>query len=151
MQPITNQAEQTIAYQQQRLSPYIALVLKALVKTYGLPFFGAYVANLLMNLLYLVIPEIFSGILGGWISLGAFLVVLVYGWRFAENRWHGRELFSVYAAIGKTRRLLETEIKADTPSDAVIQHTMSDYVKSADHFIETAKTYHLNLDVIEVD
>ena len=151
MQPITNQAEQTIAFQQQRLSPYVSPIFKAFVKTYGFPLATVFVANILLYLLNSAVPSVLSGFLGSGISFIVFFLSLALGWRFADNRWHGRELFAVYATVGKARRTLEAEITNETPSDTMIQHTMSEYIQSAEHFIETMQTHNLIPDIIEVD
>jgi hypothetical protein len=151
MQPITNQAEQTIAFQQQRLSPYIPLIVKALVKTYALPLGSVFVANVFLNLFNAVVPNLFTGLLGSGLSLLVFSAVLYFSWRFAENRWKGRALFVTYATVGKARRTLQNEIDSDNPSDTAVQQTMSEYVKSADHFMETMHTFNLMPEIIKVD
>ena len=151
MQPITNQAEQTIAYQQQRLSPYIPLIVRALLKTYALPLGSVFVANVLLNLFNAVVPNFFSGLWGSGLSLLIFSVVLYFGWRFAENRWKGRALFVTYATVGKARRTLQAEIDTDTPSDTAIQQTMTAYIQAVDDFMETMHNFNLTAEVIKVD
>ncbi len=151
MQPITNQAQQTIAYHQQRLSAYVPLIVKALAKTYGLPLFGVFIANIALSVAFSSSPEIFSGFLGTLITVSVFFGVMIVGWRYAESRWHGRTLLVGYASISKTRRLLQNEIESLTPSDSRIQEGMSVYAQSVDEMIQMMHSYNMIPEIIEVD
>lgn len=136
MQTLTHQAQQTIDFQQARLSPYMPSLGAAIGKTYLVPFGGLMVANLIINLLIFQIPGLFTGIIGSAASLAVFLGVLYYGWRWAENRWQGTSLFVQYTALSKSRRLLRAELVAENPSDAVVQQYMSDFVGLVDGFVD---------------
>lgn len=151
MQPITNQAQQTIAYQQQRLSPYVPLIMRALAKTYGLPLGGVFLANLLLSVVFSTSPETYSGFLGALISLPVFFGVLIISWRYSESRWHGRSLLMGYAAISKARRLLQNEIESFTPSDSRIQEKMSLYVQAIDGLMDMMHGYNFIPEIVEVD
>jgi len=141
MQTLSHQAQQTINYQQARLSPYMPQLGMAMAKTYLVPFGGLLVVNVLINLLMLQIPGLFSGLIGGAASLAIFIAILYYGWRWSEARWHGTSLFVEYTAISKARRTLEAELNQADPSDPVIQQYMSDYKQLADAFIEKMNEY----------
>jgi len=150
MQPITNQAEQTIAYHQQRLSPYIPLIFIALAKTYGLPLGGVLIANIVLSIMYSGSPDIFSGLLSTVITVAVFLGVMTIGWRYGESRWHGRILLVGYTLVSKTRRLLQNEIESHTPSDSRIQEMMSVYAQSVEELMDMMHGYNMIPETIEV-
>jgi hypothetical protein len=151
MQPITNQAEQTIAFQQERLSPYVPFIIRALIKTYALPLVGVFIAYTFLTIMSSTIPSVFGGSIGYAIRLLIFVAVLFMGWRIGENRWHGRTLFEVYARVGKARRSLQHEIDFENPSDTAIHQTMSEYIQSADHFIKTMSAHNIIPEITELD
>jgi|GEM_PF-6634090 len=151
MQPITNQAQQTIAYQQQRLSPYVPLIMQALFKTYGLPLGAVFLTHLLLSVVFSTLPEANSGFLRTLISLPIFFGILIVSWRYSESRWHGQTLLMGYSAVSKARRLLQNEIESLTPSDSRIQEEMSIYVQSTDGFMDIMHNYNFIPEIIEVD
>lgn len=146
MQTLTHQAQQTIDYQQQRLSPYIRVLGIAVAKTYLLPLGGLLMAYIVNGMLITLIPILFGGLIGTITSLAVFFAVLYYGWRFAEKRWNGTSLFFAYATVGKARRDLQAEITSANPSDATIQQGMSDFVKLSDALIEMLHNNNLVLE-----
>lgn len=135
MQTLNAQAQQTIEFQQQRLSPYMPPLGTTIAKTYLIPFGGLLLANVAILFLSSTIPGLFAGLIGSTASFLVFFVILFYGWRFSERRWHGTSLFIAYTSVSKARRVLENEIKSDDSSDATIQQYLSDYVQLADNFI----------------
>ena len=151
MQTLSHQAEQTIAYQQARLSAYTPLLLKRLARTYLIPFFALMIAYLVINIVGGFMPALVGSVLGSVISLVVFMAVLFISYRFAENRWHGTALFLNYTAVGKARRLLEAELATENPADVVIQGYMSDYIQLVDSFIETMHDHQLIPEVTEIN
>lgn len=151
MQTLSHQAQQSIAYHQARLSPYMPPLGVAMAKTYLVPFGGVMIANVLINLLMFQIPGLFSGIIGSAASMAIFLAILFYGWRWAEARWHGTSLFVEYTAISKARRTLEAELAGEKSKDAVIQQYMSDYTRLANAFIETMSNYGYMPKIVETE
>ena len=150
MQPITNQAEQTIAYQKQRITPYIPLIVRELVKTYGIPLGAVFIANLILSVVFSTSPATYSGLLGALISLPVFFGVLAISWRYAENRWHGRSLLMGYSAVSKARRMLQNEIESFSPSDDRIHEMMSIYVQTVEGLMDTMHKYNLIPETIEM-
>lgn len=151
MQTLTHQAKQTINFQRTRLAPYMPLLGKSIAKTYLVPFGGLMVANVLVNILMMQVPGLFSGLLGSAASLVIFFGVLYYGWRWAEQRWHGTSLFVQFTALNKSRRILSDEIELENPSDAAIQQYMSDFVTLVNSFVETMNEYGLITEIVEAE
>ncbi len=141
MQTLSAQAQQTIEFHQAHLAPYMPPLGMAMAKTYLLPFTGLLIVNVIINLLMTQIPGLFSGLIGSAASMAIFIAVLVYGWRWAEARWHGTSLFVEYTSISKARRTLEAEIAKPKSKDEVIQQYMSDYTQLVTAFIETMTGY----------
>ena len=149
MQPITDQAQQTIQFQQARLSPYSPLLVRILAKTYLLPLGALLLAYIVANVLIALMPDVLGGMVGTLGSLVLFLGFIYFGWRLAENRWHGTELLLTYTAVSKARRTLEAELELGNPSAMNVQQSMSEYVKLADNFIETMHNHNLYPEIIE--
>lgn len=149
MQTLTHQAQQTIDYQQQRLSPYIPLLGVAIAKTYIVPFGALLLVNVLSLVLMSTLPGVFRGLFGSFASVLVFFAVLYYGWRYAERRWNGTSLFVAYTTVSKSRRTLENEIKSANPSNTMIQEYMTEFVKLADALIDLMHNQNLVPEVYE--
>lgn len=145
MQTLTYQAQQTIEFQRQRLSPYISLLGVTIAKTYLVPLGALLIAYIILSAL----PGVFQGLVGSIASALVFFVVLYWGWRYANRRWNGASLFAAYAAISKARRTLEAEIISANPSNARIQELMTGYVRSVDALIELIHNQNLVPEVYE--
>lgn len=149
MQTLTHQAQQTIEFQQQRLSPYMPLLGMAVAKTYLVPFGGLLIVNVISLTLMTALPGLFRGLIGSFASVLVFFAVLYYGWRYAERRWNGTSLFVAYTTVSKSRRTLQAEITSANPSNARIQELMTEYVRLVDALIDLLHNQNLVPEVYE--
>ncbi|MAU12481.1 MAG: hypothetical protein CL607_21850 [Anaerolineaceae bacterium] len=129
-------AKQTIATTREEVRAYIPAVMQRLAITFGLPVLAALlVATVGAMLLSEVLPSSTTSI----IAFGVNIAIMVYGWRYLENRYKGTSAYIVYTRYSRTRRDLEKLLKKSPEgsdvSAADVEKQREGVIKAADAFM----------------
>lgn len=102
------EAREFMQQQRERLRVYTPALGNRLLLTYLVPIIGMLAVTTLLGVFgSRALPESTLSLLG----LAANIVILVYGWRWAEKRLRGTSLFVLWSRYNKERRELELLLK----------------------------------------
>jgi len=138
LQHAKNSLEATHAHVQ----PYMAELFSRLASNYLLLMGGVLIVNMIgipLLLRVIIIPVSTANILG----FAAMLLILVYGWRFLENRNRATALFVLYIRYSRQRRELIASIEQAETDSLEDENTL--YV-NVDLYEESASSF---LDAVE--
>lgn len=120
--PIQN-AKNSLAATHEQVQPYMAELFKRIASNYAILIAGVLVVNMIMLpllLRFVPIPVSTANVLG----FSAMLLILVYGWRFLENRNRATSLFVLYTRYSRQRRDLLATVEAAESSTLEDENTL---------------------------
>ncbi|MEM9951705.1 MAG: hypothetical protein AAF846_08905 [Chloroflexota bacterium] len=104
-------AENTKTRIHEQVQPYMADLFYRLANNYVILFGAILLTNMiLLPLLFQLLPDSFPSSTPQVLGFASVLLLLVFGWRFLENRNHATALFALYIRYSRQKRDLEENI-----------------------------------------
>lgn len=134
------QAQATINRLYDENRAYIPALIGQLFKTYAPPL----VAVILMGTFGAPLFIEVGGNAGNITALILNIFILLFGFRWTENRFKGTNLFVTYVAVGRTRRELQSAMQADESTAAIIIEREKDFISISEGFVAAMQTIGAN-------
>ncbi|MGJ3237241.1 MAG: hypothetical protein ACFE0Q_00900 [Anaerolineae bacterium] len=106
----TQHAQRVLDASHEQVQPYMAALFSRLANNYGILFLLVLMVNLIgipLLMRWMPVPASTANVLG----FSAMVLILVYGWRFLENRNQATALFVLYIRYSRQRRDTEDTLK----------------------------------------
>lgn len=132
LQQSIQQAQATIDRLYDETRVYIPALMGQLAKTYAPPLIAIFIVGTLGATFFIQL----GGQSGNLTAMILNVLILVFGFRWTENRFRGTALFVAYITVTRTRRALQAAMEADDAAPTIIDEHGDQFVMASEGFIK---------------